>query len=205
GVIDEAVIIDDCSFDDTAEICENMLPGIKKHIIRNEAPMFGNEIDLRKKQWEETIKLNPDWILSIDADEIFEDAFYKNVKNMINQKEHDVILFRLYDMWDEKHFREDKYWAAHRSFRPFLLRFQPDFPYEWRETPLHCGRFPANILMLPSCASKFRVKHYGWAKEEDRRRKYENYKKLDPDAIYGDRNQYESILDEKPKLLEWTE
>lgn len=205
GVIDEAVIIDDASTDNTVQMCYELLTGIPVHVIRNEESMFGNEINLRKKQWEETIKTNPDWILNIDADEIFEDSFYKNVRDLINQESIDLYAFRLYDMWDENHYRNDTYWHAHDYYREFLYRYQPNFTYEWLDQPHHCGRMPKNIYQLPSAVSEIRVKHYGWAKKEDRISKYERYKKYDPDSVYGVKGQYDSILDENPTLVEWVE
>jgi len=39
--------------------------------------------------------------------------------------------------------------------------------------------------------------------EEDRETKYKRYKRLDPNAIYGIREQYESIMDTDPKLKKW--
>ncbi|MFE6078574.1 hypothetical protein ACFVQB_29420 [Paenibacillus sp. NPDC057886] len=49
------------------------------------------------------------------------------------------------------------------------------------------------------------MKYYGWARAEDRIRKYERYQALDPDARYGWKEQYESILDAEPRLLQWSE
>jgi hypothetical protein len=203
GHIDEAVIIDDGSIDNTIQICQEILQGIPLHIIKNEQSMFANEVELRKNQWNETIKTNPDWILNIDADEMFEDSFWDNVRKLINQKDYDYYCFRLYDMWSETHYREDDYWNSHSIYRPFLLRYQPRFNYIWKETPQHCGRFPANILSLPMATSEIRLKHLGWATKEDREEKYKRYKNLDPDAIYGIREQYESIMDTDPKLKKW--
>jgi len=203
NIIDNAVIIDDASDDNTIEIIEKALNGIPIKIIKNEKSMFANEVELRKKQWDETIKTNPDWILNIDADEIFEDIFYENITKLINEGSIDVYLFRLYDMWDENNYREDQFWNSHNHYKPFLLRYQPEFKYDWVEKKQHCGRFPSNILLLPKATPDFRVKHYGWARLNDRITKYERYKKLDPNAVFGDKNQYESILDEKPNLIEW--
>ena len=203
GHIDEAVIIDDGSTDNTIQICQEILQGIPLHIIQNEKSMFANEVELRKKQWSETIKTNPDWILNLDADEMLEDGFWDNAQILINQQNYDVYCFRLYDMWNETHYRETKYWKGHSIYRPFLMRYQPHFSYTWNNTPQHCGRFPANILSFPKAISEFRVKHLGWATREDRVAKYRRYKELDPNAVYGNRGQYDSIMDTNPNLVKW--
>ncbi|MGB7604385.1 MAG: glycosyltransferase [Lutisporaceae bacterium] len=203
GHIDEAVIIDDGSTDNTIKICQEILQGIPLHIIKNEQSMFANEVELRKKQWSETIKTNPDWILNLDADEILEDGFWDNSENLMNRCDIDLYFFRLYDMWDETHYREDKYWNAHSIYRPFLMRYQPYFNYVWNELPQHCGRFPINVLLLPKTTSEFRIKHFGWATKTDRAAKYKRYKLLDPDALYGSREQYDSIMDTNPNLINW--
>jgi len=203
GRIDAAVIIDDGSSDNTVNMCREILKGIPVHIIQNDKSMFASEVELRKKQWRETIKTNPDWILNLDADEMLEDGFWDEAQKLINKQNYDLYCFRLYDMWNETHYREDKYWHAHNIYRPFLMRYQPDFNYVWHETPQHCGRFPVNIFSFPQAASEYRVKHFGWATPEDRVEKYKRYQFLDPDAIYGIREQYDSILDTNPNLIKW--
>ena len=203
GHIDDAVIIDDGSTDNTIQICQEILQGIPLRIIQNGQSMFANEVELRKKQWRETIKTNPDWILNLDADEILEDGFWDNAESLINRRDIDLYFFRLYDMWNETHYREDKYWSAHSIYRPFLMRYQPRFHYTWNETPQHCGRFPINALLFPKTTSEFRVKHFGWATKTDREAKYKRYKLLDPDAVYGSRGQYDSIMDVNPNLIKW--
>jgi len=201
--IDEAVIIDDASTDNTINMCREILKDIPLHIIQNEKSMFDSEADLRKKQWSETIKTNPDWILNLDADEILEEGFWDNSQKLIDDKNYDFYCFRLFDMWNATHYREDKYWNAHSMYRPFLMRYQPKFNYLWNETPQHCGRFPINTFSFPIATSEFRVKHLGWATEEDRAMKYNRYALLDPDAIYGIKSQYDSIMDANPNLIKW--
>jgi glycosyltransferase involved in cell wall biosynthesis len=203
GHIDEAVIIDDGSSDNTVNICREILKGIPVHIIQNENSMFASEAQLRKKQWSETIKTNPDWILNLDADEILEDGFWDHAQELINNKNYDFYSFRLYDMWDETHYREDKFWNAHIDYRPFLMRYQPEFNYIWNEIPQHCGRFPMNTFSFPKATSEYRVKHLGWATELDREDKYRRYQLLDPYAIYGVMEQYDSIMDTHPNLVKW--
>ena len=203
--IDNAVIIDDCSEDNTADICENILKDIPHKIIKNSKSEFSNEINLRRQQWDETIKTDPNWIVFLDADEIFENKFKDSIKILIKSKEIDSLWFRLYDFWDENHYRDDKYWCAHNYYKPFMVRYQPNFKYEWKETAQHCGRMPMNINLLNQGRSDLRLKHLGWAKESDRVVKYKRYKELDPECKYGWKEQYESILDLNPNLVKWIE
>lgn len=204
--INEAVIIDDASTDRSAEICKEILQGIPLLLIKNTVSKFGNEVSLRKQQWQETIQTHPEWILNLDADEMFENKFKTEIKNLVSMPDTDGYCFRLYDFWSETHYRSDRYWCAHHFYKwLFLIRYQPQqTPYYWGETPQHCGRFP--ILNLQKIRrSNLRIKHYGWAREEDRIAKYNRYKKLDPEAKYGWKEQYESILGPNPNLIPWME
>ncbi|WP_419885566.1 glycosyltransferase family 2 protein [Paenibacillus sp. B-A-8] len=203
--IDEAVIINDGSTDNSAAICLEALEGIPVHLVHNTISKFSNEIELRKQQWEEVLKTNPEWILSLDADEIFEPSFAANIETLLYADEVDLFCFRLYDLWNATHYREDIYWRSHLNYRPFLLRYKEDFNYVWNESPQHCGRFPENIFELPHQLSNLRLKHLGWSKAEFRLEKYLRYMLLDPDGQYGWKEQYLSILDEHPHLIPWVE
>jgi len=58
---------------------------------------------------------------------------------------------------------------------------------------------------LPTGLSDLRLIHLGWSRAEDRRSKYQRYIKLDGDGKYGDIRQYHSILDPRPRLVQWEE
>ncbi|KJD42818.1 methyltransferase domain-containing protein [Paenibacillus terrae] len=201
--IDEAVIIDDGSRDDSGELCQDLLKGIPLRLIRNERASFTNEVELRKQQWRETLASSPEWILNMDADEMFESRFAQGVHALLAGTKADTICFRLFDMWSPTHYRDDDYWQAHRYYRPFLTRYRDSFPYKWKEQYLHCGRFPDNVLELPSEISDYRIQHWGWYTPAIRTAKYERYQQLDPDACYGWKEQYESIFDPTPRLILW--
>lgn len=201
--VDQAVILDDASGDGTVELCQRMLAHIPLHMVVNREPGFGNEIQLRKQLWEMAVAADPEWILILDADEIFEERMVHEAKLIAANTEEDVVSFRLYDMWTEECYREDACWNAHMTYRPFMVRYKPDFLYRWRETPQHCGRFPENIGQLRGTKSEIRVKHLGWMRPTDRLVKYYRYKLLDPEGRYGNREQYLSILDPKPNLRRW--
>ncbi|KWX74125.1 hypothetical protein AMQ84_21395 [Paenibacillus riograndensis] len=203
--IDEAVIIDDGSTDDTADICREVLQGIPLRLVRNSVSKFSNEAELRRQQWEEVVKTAPEWILNLDADEIFEDRFASDIDSLLREESCDLFCFRLYDFWDDRHYREDEYWRSHLRYRPFLLRYREDFNFAWNDLPLHCGRLPENIFELPHLLSNLRLKHLGWSKAEYRLDKYLRYMLHDPDGQYGWKEQYMSILDPHPNLVPWTE
>ena len=201
--IDNAVILDDASEDNSVEICKKVFKNIPLTLVENKEHGFSNEIVLRKQLWEITANTNPDWILFLDADEIFEDRICDIIRTLINEPNFDYYAFRLYDMWDESHYREDFYWGAHKYYRPFLIRYQPNFNYTWEEKPLHCGRIPENIFSLPGCICYVRLKHFGWSTIELRQSKYIRYLEADPEGKYGNLQQYQSIMDERPRLIKW--
>lgn len=204
--IDSAVIIDDGSTDRTVDIVKDILGDCNLVLIENKESIFENEYKLRKMQWDETIKTNPQWILSLDADEIFEKSFASGVKDLVNSNlDVDGYSFRLYDFWNEDSYREDQYWYAHKFFRMFLIRYQENFNYIWKETNQHCGRIPYNCYDLNNALSNYRLKHLGWAREEDRLAKFKRYMELDPKGELGNIKQYNSILDENPNLVKWIE
>ncbi len=203
--IDEAVILDDASEDNTVGVCKTVLSDIPLTIVSNPKTGFNNEVMLRKQLWEMVIATKPDWILILDADEVFDDKAGSMIKELAENQEVYNYSFRLYDMWNENSYREDTYWRSHTIFRPFMVRYVPEFNYRWKETPQHCGRLPQNIYQLPGEISQLKLKHLGWMKEEDRLYKYNRYKQLDPGAVYGIGEQYESILDPQPNLIIWKE
>ncbi|MGL6106767.1 hypothetical protein [Romboutsia sp.] len=173
----------------------------KKNTFSN----FSNEIVLRKQQWDETISTNSEWILFLDADEVLEDKFKSLVKDLIKNSQYDGYLFRLYDFWDNNHYREDELWHAHKFYKPFMIRYQENFNYKFNEVPHHCGRMPANVTDLSVTTCDLRIKHYGWADENDRLEKFNRYMEYDSDGQYGSMEQYLSILDPSPNIIEWIE
>ena len=201
--VDAAVILDDASDDGTPDLCREILEGIPTTIVSNKTPSFGNEIKLRKQQWQLTVDSGAELILNLDADEVFEDRAVTELASLTQNPDLDYWAFSLYDLWDLRHYREDPHWQAHRFPRIFLVRYRPRFGYKWRETPQHCGRFPMNIGDSRGKISDLRLKHLGWASAADRVHKYRRYKELDPAGRWGDKAQYESILDRNPRLIKF--
>jgi glycosyltransferase involved in cell wall biosynthesis len=203
--VDAAVIVDDASTDDTVAVCREALREVPHTVTTLTESLFHRESELRAIQWQATLAKEPDWVLSLDADEVFEDAIRGEIRGLIDQTEWDAVAFRMYDFWDAEHYRDDEWWRAHHIYRPFLIRVLPGMPLDWPAAAQHAGRFPQSVMELPMRMSEVRLKHLGWSTARERHRKYERYRRLDPKAVYGVRAQYESILDLEPVLRRWEE
>ncbi|HBV95796.1 MAG TPA: hypothetical protein DEF36_01925 [Desulfotomaculum sp.] len=196
-VCDIIIIVDDCSTDETPEICKKY-----GEVFYSDRSYWGtNELKQRKFLWHLAVgEAKPDdWILCLDADETFDRPDL--IRDYIQQAEAagcNSLAFPLYDMWSPTHYRDDEYWQAHNGVWPFCVKYE-DIDYFWKETPLHCGRFPMNAgVKIASCP--VRIQHWGWARPEDRREKYERYMRADPEGKSGCLEQYKSILDKNPVL-----
>jgi hypothetical protein len=204
--IDSAVIVDDASTDNTVAVCEEVLVDIPHKIVSLPESLFHRESELRRTQWELTLAEAPSWVLCLDADELFEDAIRPEISAILAQDSWDAMAFRLYDFWDEFHYREDKWWNAHEIHRPFLARVTPKLQLDWPVINQHSGRFPPSVYKhLKMGMNPLRVKHLGWSTPRERHRKFERYQLLDPAGIHGNRAQYDSILDLRPTLKRWIE
>ena len=203
--VDDVVIVDDASTDRTVEICQSY-PKVKE-IVQLPESHFHKEWELRNILWREGCKYEPDWLLVIDADEVFESSFKTKVRELINQDSYDWVGFRMYDFWGGKtHYREDDFWNLHQRYSTMLVRYLPDFPYYYLQKEHHASRLPLSYQALVGCFSDYRVKHFGWAgDEEERRKKYERYMEIDPNGTWGSLDHYQSILDTNPNLVEWKE
>jgi len=206
--VDYIIILDDASTDETPEICASYQKVI---LHRNEESLFyQHEARLRARLWELTAESGPDWILAVDADEIFEDRIQNEIKSLIDQVDFDGVEFRMFDFWKSAtHYRVDGFWNPWPRFSLLLARYFPEIEYTWPDLPFHSGRWPVfyrggNFITFQS---DIRVKHYGWARGEEHKEKYLAYKAADPEGKYSSREHLESVLapQNAVKLEDWIE
>lgn len=197
--VDHVVVLDDASTDATPDICRSF-PKVIVH--QNPEPEFTvNESRLRSRLWQFTVETNPDWILAIDADEVFEERMKHEIDTLIDQHDYDAVEFRLFDFWNgTTHVRVDGGWNPWAKRVRMLVRYDADKSYSWPGRRLHCGRLPLELRgMLTVYQSDIRLKHFGWARPEDVRHKYDRYRSIE------ETDHLESVLDspEKIKLEPW--
>ena len=199
---DTIVVYDDASTDETPDVCRSYA---KVAYFRGDAPWFErDESQLRRHLWHLAVAHEPDWLLALDADELFEDQVYDQWHALMAQDDYDVIAFRLFDFWKSTtHVRVDGSWNPWYRFTPLLVRYQAALPDACAPRPVHCGRFPLAYQWVPAFQSSLRVRHYGWARAEDHLRKYLFYR--DRDLAFSGRvaDHTESILAPNIRVEDW--
>lgn len=203
--VDDIVIVDDASTDDTVKLCRSF-PKVKKLVTLQESK-FHREWELRECLWQLACSTEPDWLLSVDADEFYEDKAKSRMNELINQDQYDWVGFRIFDFWGgTTHYREDSLWRIHQRHTRTLVRYMPEFYYYHPPMDHHVPRLPLSYAALPGFLAELRIKHHGWAvSTEERYSKYLRYMERDPKGEWGSLEHYQSILDENPKLVEWKE
>ncbi|KIL40213.1 glycosyl transferase family 2 [Gordoniibacillus kamchatkensis] len=203
--VDEIVIVDDASTDGTVKLCRSFAKVSK--LIELKQSSFHREWELRLLLWNAACETKPGWLLSVDADEFYEDKAKAWMRTLIDQDEYDWVGFRFFDFWGgTTHYREDRLWQIHRRHTRSLVRYIPGYYYFFPRMDHHVPRLPLTYAALPGFLSELRVKHYGWAvSQEELYRKYLRYMERDPNGEWGSLEQYRSILDENPNLVPWKE
>lgn len=206
---DRLVVLDDKSTDRTLEY-------VKKFSKTSAIPISiftSTHSQWASAEWKQRKKLfdlcnayasERDWIVILDCDEFITNPI--DLRNQMLDSDHDFIGIRLYDMWNDTHYRDDKYWMAHNNYMTLACRKNLTESI-WRTTPLHCGRFPMihTTYGIGTLPVQNKLKHMGWATEKDRIKKHQRYLMADPIGQWGWMEQYQSILDENPNLIEFIE
>ncbi|HHT05724.1 MAG TPA: glycosyltransferase [Hydrogenispora sp.] len=202
-LVDGIVILDDASTDHTPALCR-----AHPRVVRFErlsAPLFfHDEAKLREKLWHLTVELNPDWILAIDADEIFETRSKQAILTFLQQTQYELITFPVYHFWgDLRHYRVDRWWHPARGRTACLYRYQRYRTYHWAPRTLHCGRLPQEAYWTPRLDSAIPLLHLGYAHRREHQAKYRRYLYLDPQGEFCPLVHYQSILYSRPELRCW--
>lgn len=208
--LDNIFVYDDRSTDGSAELALDLgCVAVKRP--ENKSSFIEHEGNFRMSSWkafEQKIKPKEgDWILSFDADEflVSDQDIFKSLSNSIKKanyinKKGVVIPFKEIFKIDNGEFfyRTDGYWNTVRGSRLFKW-----FPAgAWSDKSMGCGSEPTyvNYQTISNFSYGLHFLHLGYAKDEDKRSKYERYSSL---ADHGHQNDHIQSILKTPKLEKW--
>lgn len=166
---DHIVILDDNSTDETAAICTEF-NGMVSHVRK--AWDHGYEEGLDRECLASIAKYHePEWICSMDGDEVLLEDTWTRVEPLLDNPDVNVIDVLNLHLWDNPYqVRVDGAWRY--QYRQRFWRFKQG-PLTY--TKDHCS-IPNEITERPFTRAGVRMLHYGNMLEIDRKRRYERYK-----------------------------
>lgn len=125
---------------------------------------------------------NPDWILWIDADEVFEDSLTRDVlHNYMADESLGAVWFRLYHFWGGKtHFRIDGRWLKYTA-APQRMMWRETGKEYFRDMKFHNGGIMG--VEKRRITSSYRLKHFGYVYPDQLKAKEDTYGKLSNDPM----------------------
>ena len=199
-VCQEIVILDDCSTDNTLSICKKFPKVVD--IYERKKPLPLDEVRDRNKLLKIALKRNPDYVFSIDGDEILA----PNSKEILSEEldilypDSKIFEFQFLYFWDELNkIRYDGLYG--KTWQPRLLKIDSDSPklsikksnYSGN---LHCGSIPISPKLSEKLIrSNVKIFHYGNFDNNTRQKKFEFYNKHDPNN--AEQDGYTHMISEK--------
>jgi hypothetical protein len=171
-ICDDIVVFDDGSTDGSYETALKYTKNIIK-AVKND---FVNELEHKQELLDLAVSLNPDWIVWLDADEVFDlDGECYGIRTLCEfgmQNNIDGFSFLEYNLWkDERHYRVDKHW--NKLWQVRLWRNRGQLRFEIKKG-LHQVLYPLGLTKI--YRSDIKVIHYGFSSEEKITQKYNMYK-----------------------------
>lgn len=139
-------------------------------------------------------KLQPDWIIALDADERFSPEFTRTEAErlaILPEIAWHFLVVNLYN--DSEHFAHDM--GIQRFWNIRFYKYLPQYGVEFQKKNLHCGLAPPYAYKYGWYAPYY-LEHYGLMLKEDRDRKSQRYAQYDPRARFKDRVYYDDLVRE---------
>ena len=195
----DIVIYDDGSTDNSYEIASKFT----KNIIRSPVNDFKSEIVHKQELLELGLSLNPDWIVWLDADEVFDrDGELYAIRGLCRygeSKKIDGFSFLEFNLWNGlSEYRVDELW--HKLWAIRLWRNNGDLTFG-KEIGLHKKLSPNGINKI--CKTDVKVIHYGFSSKEKIDEKYQMYKEHGQTGRLLERIRDEKGIILKPFSRDW--
>lgn len=177
--VDGVVAVDDQSTDVSGEYVAAQ-PGVLEVITIPHGAHGENEDGILRRRLIETAwKYDADWLLGIDADERVERRFRRRAETEITQAEaagFSAVWVPFVELWEPGKYRVDGWWGVKR--KTCLFKASRDHVFDDRRMHTHWASLPEPEGSWP--IADLRLYHLRMLTPQDRRRRYEHYRKLDP-------------------------
>jgi predicted O-methyltransferase YrrM len=168
-LVDALVVYDDGSTDGSYEYMLTQTP----YVIRGIKNEFDHEISHKQILLQEALKLNPDFILWLDADEVLTASASDELQSLCDmcaQNQIDGVALHEINLWRSHTWRRlDSLYDVGWFVR--LWRVTPDIRFEDIRPGLHQRPYPSTIKRL-HWTEAVQVLHYGFASEQNLAHKY---------------------------------
>jgi len=172
-LVSALVVYDDSSTDGSYEYMLSHTP----HVIRGTKNDFANERSHKQLLLQEALKLKPDFILWLDADEVLTANAEENLQKLCQEcidGQFDAVKFHEINIWRSHSWRRldslfDTGWFCR------LWRVVPGICFNETKPGLHQQLFPSTILTT-TLAQDVKVLHYGFSSKQRLAHKYLVYK-----------------------------
>ena len=203
-VCQEIVILDDCSTDNTVNICKKFPKVVD--IYERKEPLPLDEVRDRNFLLKMALKRNPEYILALDGDEIL----MPNSKEILfeeltNYPEEIVFSFQFLDMYEKPNqYRIDGDFKKIAQIRLIKI-FENTIKIKHEESG-----YPGNAHSLHIPPTKFipvrsnvKILHYGYYDKNTRLEKFQYFHKVDPGG--QDFSGYKDMIagDLDPSIVEY--
>lgn len=199
--VDGIIVLDDGSTDRTRSILESEAcvvdclsnPVMENHVWR--------ETENKQRLVSRARELGFDWVLVCDADERYEQLFLRHLHMIAASFPPDqltCVFLSLRELWGHpRQYRIDGVWdkkARARFFRlPAMISYDND-------KPLHGQWYPDQVrLHGKSVRSRYQIYHLKSIRAEDREKRRNLYKALDPDNQFQSEG-YDYLVEEGPGM-----
>lgn len=182
-IVDDIIVLDDGSTDKTPEICQSF-ENVTHYEYQKKPLDEGRD---RSYLLQKALTIKPDWILSLDGDEVLTpNSRFILQSELANSPGHiQGIEFNFLVFWDAKNrFRIDPIYFPHQHIRVFSPKRIDVSNYVFTGTEganFHCGSVPRGLVVRKS---NIVIKHYGYLEYRNRLKKYNFYKSNDNATDY---------------------
>ena len=194
-LVDEIVVVDNGSTDGTLEILQKS--PLVVSIDQTEGFDEGRD---KIMAYERARERNPDWILWLDVDEIFEDRFTRDVLDkMMNQDRYTRYWFRRFHLHKNEGQFEAGFKKIYQISYPDRVLWQNQDSGYFKYAKIHCHLIRG--IKGKSKVTNYRLKHYGQLDKDYLKKKTDLYISVDPEQ----KEKYLKHRDQDLKTWPWFE